>query len=374
MRKRITALFLLGMCLFTSPLPCRAAEILDKQLDLLDLQDINTAIGQSQSAAAQGLNLETLVRQAVQGELTLSPETIMQAAISSLAGEAASLLSMMRHMILLAVLGAIFKELSASFKQKGVSELGFYVHYLVMLSILLSSFGIGLGLVQSLVDELCTFMLAAQPALTGLVTLGGNPTAAFAFAPVLLAAVNAIAFLIQRALIPVITLVALLQIVNYLSERAMLEKLSALLRNGISWALRMTAVLFVAVLSLQRISAPAMNNAVTKTAKLAVNAIPIVGTVLTDTVDTVMVWAGAVRSGVMVAVVIALVVLCAAPLVKLAAFVLIYKATAALIQPISDPRAVKAIDAAGTFAGLLLGAGAVVSIMFIFMVMIMLSV
>jgi len=373
MRKGIAGFFIFLICLFTSALPSRAAEMWERQLDMVDLTDMSITIGNANNAAARGLDLEMLVRQAIQGELTLSSEAIMQAAIGSLAGEAVSLLSMMRHMILLAVLGAIFKELSASFKQKGVSELGFYVHYLVMLSVLLSSFGIGLGLVQGLVDELCGFMLAAQPALTGLVTLSGNPAAAFAFAPVLLAAVNVIAFLVQKALIPVITLAAVLQIINYLSERAMLEKLSVLLRNGIGWALRMTAVLFVAVLSLQRVSAPAANNAVTKTAKLAVNAIPIVGMVLTDAVDTVMVWTGVVRSGVMVAVVIALIVLCAAPLVKLAAFVLIYKLTAALIQPISDPRAVKAIDAAGTFAGLLLGAGAVVSAMFIFMVMIMLS-
>jgi len=374
MRNALFAIVLL-LCFCCAPLPCRAAEALpDKQLELVDFEGINVIVGQSDNESVRNLDLATLARQAISGELDLSPVHLADMLITGLAGEAAGLLSMLRHMVLLALLGAVFKELSASFRQKGVSELGFYVHFLLMLSVLLSSFSLCLGITQSLVGELCAFMLAAQPVLIGLVTASGNVAAAFAFAPLLLSAVNIIAFFIDRLLAPVITMAAVLQIVNCLSERAGLEKLSLLLQNGLRWALGLTATAFVAVLSIQRISAPAANTAVARTAKLAVNAIPVVGATLVNAVDTVAVWSGAVRSGVMIAVVLALVLLCAVPLLKLAAFALVYKLTAALLQPISDPRIGKAVDAAGSFAGLLLGAAAVVSVMFIFMIMLMLSV
>ena len=377
MRRKQLAFLICFLFLALCPAPCRAAELdamLDKQLDMVDLSEISGVIQGSSNGGVRGIDFPTLVSQAVRGELNLSPQSILQSLLLSLFGEASTLLSMMRHMLLLSILGAVFKELSSSFQQKAVSELGFYVHYLIILSILLSSFTICVGLMHSLVGELCSFMLAAQPLLAGLVTISGNPAAAFAFAPILLAGVNAIAFLIQQIIVPVLTLAAALQIVNYLSERAMLEKMSTLLRNGVTWALRMTAVLFAAILSLQRITAPAVQTAASKTAKLAVNIIPIIGTTLTDTVDTVMAWAGVARSGMLVAIVIVLILMCAVPLIELAAFVVIYKLTASLVQPVADARVVKAIDAAGTFAGLILGACTLVSVMFIFMVMIVLSV
>ena len=348
--------------------------MLEQQLEMLDFSEVDAVIRGSSGDGVRGIDFPTLVGQAVRGELDLSPQSIAGSVLQSLFGNAGEMLSLMRHMILIAVLGAVFRELSASFQKKAVSEMGFYVHYLMILSILISSFQMCIGLMQSLSGELCAFMLAAQPMLVGLVAMGGQPTAAFAFAPVLLAAANAVAFVVQQAIVPTITLAAALQVVNDLSERPMLEKLSELLRKGIAWTLRGVAVLFVGVLSMQRLGVPVAQTAVSRTAKLAVNAIPVVGTTLASTVDSVLAWADVARSGVMVATVIVLALLCAAPLLEMAAFVLIYKLTASLIQPVADERVVKAVDATGTFAGMLLGASAVVAVMFIFMVMIVLSI
>jgi len=377
-RTWVVFLVCLAVCVLM-PMACDASGaemdlMLDKQLEMMDFGEVDAVIRGSSYGGVRGVDFPTLVGQAVRGEVDLSPQGIGMSVLQSLFGEASALLSMMRHMILIAVLGAVFRELSASFQRKAVSELGFYAHYLVILSILLSSFSMCVGLVQALSGELCAFMMAAQPLLVGVVSIGGQPAAAFAFAPVLLAATNTVAFVVQEAIVPVITLAAALQVVNYLSERPMLEKLSGLLRDGIRWALRGMAVLFVSVLSIQRMSAPAVQTAAAKTAKLAVNMVPVVGTALTDTVDSVMAWAGVARSGVMVAAVVVLALMCAAPLLEMAAFVLIYKLTASLIQPVADARVVKVIDATGAFAGLLLGASALVAVMFIFMVMIVLSV
>ena len=84
-------------------------------------------------------------------------------------------------------------------------------------------------------------------------------------------------------------------------------------------------------------------------------------------------WGGAVRSGVLIVVIIGVVMYCAVPVLKIAAFILIYKLTAALIQPICDARIVKAIDGAGNIAAVALSATVLVSVMFIFTAMILLS-
>lgn len=135
----------------------------------------------------------------------------------------------------------------------------------------------------------------------------------------------------------------------------------------------MTAIIFISILSLQRITTPILNNAITKSAKVAVNFVPVVGQALTGAVDAVLYWSGAVRGGVMAAVIILIIIMCGAPILKIIAFIFVYKMTAGIVQPICDERIVKAIDSAGTFAALILGVCVVISVMFIFMIMIVLS-
>jgi stage III sporulation protein AE len=64
---------------------------------------------------------------------------------------------------------------------------------------------------------------------------------------------------------------------------------------------------------------------------------------------------------------------CAVPIIQLAAFTLVYKLTAGLIQPICDERIVKAVNAAGSLVGLMLGVCVLLSVTFVFSVIIVLS-
>jgi len=367
---RVVFFILLFIMLFS--VPAYAAEN-DTMLDILPLDNVSTVIGASANTALYGLDFKALVWQAVRGELTLTPQLITQSLLQGLLGETATLFSMLRHMLVIAVIGAVFREISAAFKHKAAAEIGFYAQYLAILSVLLSSYTMCLGVMQNLIDELCSFMIAAQPVLCSVAVIGGNPSAAMTSAPILLATVNTVSIGIRNVVIPVITVTAVLQIVNSLSERVMLTKLSALLSDGVKWTLRVAAGLFVGMLSFRRIAAPALDTAITRTAKLAVNAIPVVGTALSGAVDMVTTWSGVVKGGLTAATLVVLVLYCAAPILRLVAFTLLYKLTAGLMQPIADPRAVKAVDAAGDFAGMILGVCSMISAMFMVMAALILS-
>lgn len=349
------------------------SSMLQEQMDLLDFSDISGVIDKSQNSEISKIKITDLVMQAIKGEIDLSPKSIINMLTSSLFSEVYSLVSLMRHMIAIAVLSAFFKAFSSSFKSNSVAELGFYVNYIVIIAVLLSSFTICVGIMQSLCGELCDLMLAAQPLMLSLVVMSGNLASSYAFNPVLLFFTTFIANMLQMFITPTIITAAVLQIVSYISEREMLQKFSDLIRTVVSWGLKAAAVVFISILSLQRISTPIVNNAITKSAKVAVNFVPVVGQALTGAVDAVFYWSGAVRSGVLVSVIILIIIMCGAPILKIIAFVFVYKMTAGIVQPICDERIVKAIDCAGTFAALILGVCVVVSVMFIFMVMIVLS-
>ena len=103
-------------------------------------------------------------------------------------------------------------------------------------------------------------------------------------------------------------------------------------------------------------------------------AIPVVGGVLNGAIDSVMYFSDAVKSGALVTIILIIISICVVPTIKILAIVITYKLMAAVIQPISDPRIVKCIDSIGSYTAMLLGCVVLVMVMFIFSVMIILSI
>ena len=382
MKKIMLSLLLLLLCIVLRPMTLLAADmgknktgaaILETQLDNLPLKDVDQILRDNDAGIAKGLSFQELVMKAISGQLDLSPQGIIKAIGKVFFGELQALLSLIRNMLLISILSAFIHNLSLSLKHKEVSELGFYISYLVMIILLISSFHICVEVMHGMVNILCGVMQAALPAMLTLLAISGNPGSAYVFHPVLIFVVNVLSAFVRDYIVPVIIFAAMLQLVNSISEQEPLQKMAELMKDGISWILKGVAVLFIGIVSLQGISTPIVNNAVTKSAKAAIGVVPVVGQALSGAVDTVLFWSSAAKSGVMVAVVVVLLLVCAVPVLKLAAFVVVFKVTAALIQPISDPRLVKAVDSLGSFMGVLLGVCVTVAVLFIFMTMVMLS-
>ncbi len=343
-----------------------------EELPGLDVSKISGVIERTETG--NHLDFSDLFQKAVSGEVNLSPQSIIDIISELFFSEIGSLLSIMRTMIIIAVLSALFKALSASFSQKAVVEMGFYINFIVVVALLLSSFSTCVGIMQSLVDNLCNIMEAAVPLITALMMMNGQIKGAYTFAPLILYMVNLITHLMRDFFSPCIIAGAVLSIANCISERELLTKLCDLVKNSLSYLLKGVAAIFIGVVSLQGLSAPIVNNALTKSAKYAFNAVPVVGSTLKGVVDTMSAWTGALRSGFLVAIVIAITVLAAIPLIKIAAFIFVYKLTAGIIQPICDERIVKAVDGVGSYAAIVLGAAALTVIMLIFTSIIMLSI
>ena len=117
-----------------------------------------------------------------------------------------------------------------------------------------------------------------------------------------------------------------------------------------------------------------VNSAINKTAKTAVSFIPIVGDVINGTIDGVMHFMGLVKGSVGVGVVIIILIACSVPILKLISFIIIYKITAILIEPISDKRITACIDCIGEYTKMILSTLFIFVFLFILVVSVMLSI
>lgn len=146
-----------------------------------------------------------------------------------------------------------------------------------------------------------------------------------------------------------------------------LQKLAGVLKSTATFLLTALLLAFVGYLTASGAVAGSVDASAVKAARLAISrTIPVVGSILADASESVLVGAGILRSSVGVAGMLVVLAICLTPFLQLAFQYLVYKGVAALCGTIAQPRLSQLIDALGSAFGLILGmtgAGALVLLM-----------
>jgi stage III sporulation protein AE len=314
-----------------------------------------------------------LAQQAVRGELDLSLQGILSAGGNLIFAEFFANGLLLRQLLIVAILGALMRCLTQAFIHKSAGETGFYVVYMMAVLLAVSSFYVSVDILNGLVFAVRAMMTAAVPVMIGLMAMSGNFVGAAGFHPLFFFALQLVTWFISAVFIPLVLAAAALDIVNRLNDENKLDKLADVLRKIADYSLKAIITVFAFLLTLQRISAPIINNAALRTTRSVAGAVPVVGNALTAAMDTVVHFSQAARSGVLVALVLILCIALVTPLLKILVLSWIYRFTAAVIQPVADERLVKCMDSAGKTMGQMFSAAALLGVMCIYSVVILLS-
>ena len=131
--------------------------------------------------------------------------------------------------------------------------------------------------------------------------------------------------------------VAVLTMVGGLSGRLRVSKLRRLIRQAADWTLGLGFTVFIGVMTVQGLSAAAVDGVSIRTAKYAMdNFIPVVGGMFADTVDTLVGSSLLIQNAVGVLGLILLLGRLMTPLLRTVAAMLLYRAAAAVLEPMSD--------------------------------------
>ena len=302
-----------------------------------------------------GVSFSDLLAEILSGEFDFTFANIKEKALELTFGELRIQGRLLAQLVLIVILSAILKQCSDSFQGKNVGEMGFYVCYMVLIVAILTSF---YSISQSVVERmrgLCGVFGAMVPIFLVLSASSGNLTQGALMGPTLMGGATALSVGISYVLIPAIQLSIALEMTDHISEKPILGKFAELLRQCISWGMKGAAMLFMLLLSLQKIGGGALNGLAAKTAKIAVGSVPVVGGVMGGAVETAAAMAGTLKSGTLVAAVVLLLLLCLPLLIKLLVILLVFRLTAAAAEFICEERLVECIAAAGEYIGLLLG-------------------
>ncbi len=231
-----------------------------------------------------------------------------------------------------------------------------------------------MGLGRAAIQRVTDFGAVLLPTLAATAAAGGAPAASAArhMATVLFS--NILFQLIAKVLIPLTyAYVAVWTAHAALGDRG-LRRLAGTLKGLVTGLLTAVMLGFVGYLSVSGVIAGTADAVTLKTAKFAISgAVPVVGGVLSDAAETVLVSAGILRDSVGIFGMLVVLGACLIPFLRMGVHYLVYKLTAALCATVSEGRLTELIDAIGSAFALELGMTACCGVMLLLCVISCLS-
>ena len=194
------------------------------------------------------------------------------------------------------------------------------------------------------------------PLLTSLMLYTGSITTSSIVQPIIIFMINFIGNIIQNLIIPLILIFTSLIIISKISDKVHIEKITKFLKSGIVWFLGIILTIFVGVVSLEGTLSSSIDGITAKTTKSIVSsAIPVVGKILGDAVDTVLGCGIVLKNAIGLIGTIVIIGICIMPIIKLSILTISYKLLATISQPIADTKITNLLEQIGDIFKLLLG-------------------
>ncbi|AGE22989.1 stage III sporulation protein [Geobacillus sp. GHH01] len=268
-------------------------------------------------------------------------------------------------LILLAVFSTVLQSLQNAFAQQEVSKIAQAVVYMVLLLIALNSFRLAADYALEAVRTMSHFIIALVPLLLALLATSGGVASAAFFHPIILFVMNTTGTVVEYVTLPLLLLAALLSVVSTLSDRYKATQLADLLNKASLGLLGLILTVFLGVMSVRGATAAVADGVALRAAKFVTgNFIPVVGKLFTDAADTVVAASMLLKNTVGLVGAAILLMIAIFPAVKIFAIVIVYKLSAALLQPLGGGPVLSCLNIIGKSIAYVLAALLIVSLMF----------
>ena len=242
------------------------------------------------------------------------------------------------YMLLVALTAAVFTNFAGAFQNRQVSEISFYILYMLLITLCLTAFRIATQGLEEQLDSLLDFMRVVCPSYFLAVAFASGSVTSLFFYNVILFLIYAVEIVVVRFLLPVINVYIMVQVLGNLTGEDFLSEFAGLLQKIVSWILRTLLAGIIGINVVQGLLAPAVDtlrrSALTRTAE----ALPWVGNAVGGAAEVVLGTAVLIKNGIGMAGAIITVLICAVPVLRMLILAFLYRLAAALVQPVSDKR------------------------------------
>jgi stage III sporulation protein AE len=327
-----------------------ASSQLPEDIDYTEIQEVIDDVMDSKNE----FDFNDYTQKLINGEEPFSISAIGKQITASVKGEIKANLSTFGSLITIALIAALFTNLSMAFKNNQVSETGYYITYLLLFGLLVSSFIMASKVAADTINSILDFMKALLPTYFMAVGFSSGATTSFVYYEAALTLITIVDFLIIKVVIPLIDFYLVIMLANNLSKEDTLSKLAELFSSAINWLLKSLMAVVVGFGAIQGLIVPVADQVKRSALLKASEAIPGIGDALGGVTETVLGAGVLLKNAIGVSGLVVIVVICAVPFLKLLVITIVYKAGSAVLQPISDKRFIECISASAKSASMLL--------------------
>lgn len=319
-------------------------------------------------------NLKNLMTDLNSGKFSVEPKSIINALIKLLLKEVYNVAGILVSVLVISILASYLGGLKEGFASSAVSECAFFICYIVTAGMCASAFYTAADCSIGGIRGAAVFMKTVVPVMLGAYISCGAAVTAAAMEPTLLMIIEVTLWITEAVFVPAVMISTALNIVNGMSDKFKTDKLVKLLNNGVKWGFSAVLMIFVSLSGLKSVASAGANGLAVKLGKFAAsNFIPVVGGILSESLETVVNCGVLIKNTAGIIGIICVVLIAVGPVLKLAAMLLMFRITAAVAEPISDGKIVACLSRMGDSVAVLFSITAAVAVMFVIVITILIN-
>lgn len=247
------------------------------------------------------------------------------------------------QILLIALFSAVCTNFIRVFENSQIADISFYMMYLLIGTLLIGAFAEMQSLTVNTLKSLFQFVTLLLPAYVVTIVFSAGSISALGFYELTLLSVHILQLLFIKMVLPLIQIYVVFLFFNQLTQEDLFSQASEFLKTMLEWILKTTTAILVGLQTIQCLVAPAVDTLKNSTAHRIVKALPGVGGLMDSAAETIAGSALVIKNAVGVAGMIAVLLICLLPFLKLGLSVLVFRLLCALLQPISEKRMVDCI-------------------------------
>lgn len=279
------------------------------------------------------------VENTVSGKTSFNPADILSYLTKGFMNEIGECAKNVVILFILAAISGVLTTVSNSLGKNGASEAAFFACFTIMSAAAIKCFSAAMNYGADVVKAMTDFITKLSPLVMLTMAASGKTVSAAAFRPVLSGAVYIVSEVIEKCLMPLVAFSSVLAVAGNVSDRVQLSGFCKVVRSVAKWIMAAIMTIFTGISAIYGFSSPSLDAMSAKMARFAAGTlVPVVGSFLSDTLETVVSGTRLMKNAVGTSGIIVICVICVVPALKIGAMQLMLKIASAVAEPLTDKR------------------------------------
>lgn len=299
------------------------------------------------------VGFEEMVNEITQGGEIILPGNWIKLLGSVLLEQVRSHGETIGYLIILIISAALLSTVAKAFRNRQISDMGFYMIYLLMFLIMMRSFGVCYSLTENVIADLIDFMKVLMPAYLMAAAVSAYRTSAVIYYEGFLILIYYLQRLVAVVVLPAIRCYVLFSMFGHLGEEEFFSRGRHGLKRVILFIFKAMIGVTAGLQMIQGMITPAIDEVKQTALSRGVSSLGSLGNIAQNVTDVVLGAGVLLKNGIGVAAAIVIVVICMIPVIEVGCYVVFYHVLAAVAEPVSDKKLTNAIGDMGEGLGLL---------------------